>query len=545
MKQFLVFLLVFLSTAAWADNCLLIAPDAAGPSVKTETEIHPLWIKWPKATDGSGVNQLVSLIAKSTPTVSSENFQFVELHRGMYRNRRYQSLDKFEFYPELLDELLPVTLNDAPIDQGILAMAGCGKEDVAVLRDQDMRAGPQYVGRARSWDEVVEFSRRASGETLVIEFPPPDGNNYSRVWRYQAGKLLDEKDPGIVWSTAALNDLQVRESHSIRSGAPDRWLAVGRADPWMRAALIAIIWISSLVSLRFLSKEVSGFNSRIPLYLITSLVFALQFMSPLTALSGISMWWVWSLVLTAAFVTLYVVGDLYFPLGSREAYVIQSGLLLFGTIWFSSNKSPFGPVYANEFGLSESLWLCNVAIASFVFLSMKGKSGWGWTVSQALVPAMVLTKGYLDDASPYSVCLLVTWLFVIPNIFTKIFSVLIALLRGFLGAVDDRAPEWTNFTKAFDPRPAVNLFPTVGIFLRPETWIALLGSIFSVVVASRFGAHRLHRTWLLNPIPKQMFLAGIPLTICLFGNPLMGTAYVWFGSLVYLFWTQEALRDLV
>ncbi|MBS1725971.1 MAG: hypothetical protein JST51_04565 [Armatimonadetes bacterium] len=555
MMRLFAFLLGLLlaAGAAFANRAIVfISPSDAGPAVSPETVTHPLWVLWPAATDGSGVNQLAAIATKSSPSVSAENFRFSPDGPDRFVNRVSDSLARFGLPLDRNDDHLQVlSATNEGVDQGILAMGACLGQSVELAHLPDGK-GVTYLAHVRSWNDVAELSRKLTDRTLVVEFPPPYNRRYSRLWIYERGKVLLDLPVGVI-EAKNLTTLPPREvaqwpevknpGESMHSGAPDRWLAVGETEPYVRVGVYVLIWIASFVSLWFLSQEKSGTASRIPFYLVFSLFFAFEALHLVLPWTGIGLWWLWTPLLTAAWTGLLILADSKLGTEDQNIFVGIVAFSLIALSLFQSEGSPFSELYSQGRDFTVALESFQLFAASAILVTMRGRSGPAWTLSFLALPLIMVRA-----IAPSQFVLLVVGILCLTVIIGRAWSYVgggLLTLTYFIGiGLAGGHPVWRTYVPVTSGPQPLNYFEIVHQLFKPEFGIAILALLFGIVFASRFGAHRLRKAWYDLPTIRPLVRILPATLVAAFLIPSAIAVLPWMVAFLYLFWTQEALRQL-
>lgn len=536
---------------------VLISPSAAGPDVRPETYSHPLWVTWPKATDGSGVNQVVSIATGQVLNVKETNFVFQANPDGSFTNRAQKSLEEFSLpYPMFtIDNLYAVRSGSSGIDQRLLAMASCEVIGPLIADRVEPKGNSVYAMKANSWDEVVSFSSKIDGDTVVLEFPPLPGHLWSRVWLYRGGKIKPNLSFGVITSTSVNTLVEAQSAfepsqiydpgNSAKSGAPDRWLAVGEYGNAISIGLFSLVWVAIFWSLGFLSQEVSSLMSRAGFYLAVSICFAIKVFPALVLWTGIQLWWFWLVFLTGVFVAAFCVTDLNGKEGGIPP-LIQIGLplcILSGFI--RPEVSPFGPIYGTDSGLKAFNGAFELALGIYFLIWSHRKSGLWWLACLAALPVLGVQSSYFSSWSIAMVYFASFLAFFVPAKPLKWWISLALLLMALSVVAMYRIrafQPYMNFNELH--RDYVNYFVVVPQLLRPEVGIGLLASVCAIAFASRFEYYRLKRTWKESKIVAPLFWGCLYILIWTIGYPNVFGALPWAGTFAFLLWSQEALGKL-
>lgn len=539
---------------------VLIAPSAAGPNVRSETYSHPLWITWPKAADGSGFNQLVSIATQNSGIpVTEANFIFRSRPYGQFlnvaNNSKYRLPDSFW----VSGDIVALQLGENGIDKGILAMASCSYTPIRIRKSIVPKDHLIYCARAISWDDVAKVSRQIDGDVAVVEFPPLEGRRWSRMWSFRKGKVKGPLAIGLLPSDRLLDFLEpsigpgttviVNPVPSARAGSPDRWLAIGEWAGAVRTGLYVSLWIATLVSLAFLAREVSKTSSRVAFYAFVSLYLGYRLLPLFVLWSGVGLWWFWWVLVAGILLGAFVALDQNAGENSVNPFVtIGLPVLLVANLapW---NASPFGPIYAlNQSGSPENLAV-DLIFGTYFYVCLRGKGGILWFLSRVALPAMMAAKfvsgSIYDGAQLDNYYFLVAFFFVLPGLVSRILAWLSLGVSTLVVFLNWDEHVWRGYSTAdVGARATVDYFEWVRQIMRPESAIVILGVLCAVVFSSRFEFDRLKKAWIDSPCVKPLFWVVAMSALWPLSNPYSLGVLPWTIGLAYLLWSQEALRKL-
>ena len=552
------FLLAITGLARPNSALVLMSPTSARPQVLSETFSHPLWVTWPRATDGSGINQLASIVTQRNLDFRESNFSFRRQPDGTYLNTASDSLDAFHipkgFWVPI--DITVLELAGSGIDQRLLAMVSCNSPVVQVRKKITYDDNLVYCAKASTWDDVAIISRAIQGSTVVIEFPPRDNHRWSRIWIYKNGKVEQAVRYGVISSTRLLdldhdNSLIAGEpiqdpGHSQRSGSPDRWLAVGELSTVIRSATYLFVWIAVFITLGFLATEVSKIGSRIALYLVLAIVFANRLLPAFLFWSGVQMWWLWLILcaggIFATFVSLDFSGE-----GDHVRPLAVVGLpLLLITSFLNWNASPFGPIYSLDTGLAPEWVGFQIVFAGYMFIRQRDKSGLPWFLAMISLPIFAVQAWMSQPNWPLGwLSIVAVGLFLWPGRVTKIVAIIATIgiaipWTWVIGTLfwpplhQERALIYEHFTRPEIARQ----------FLRPEAFIGILAALSSFVFSSKFESHRLGKTLRESIAIKPILWLGVFVAIWSINFPPMLGVLPWVIAFAGLFWAQESLWNL-
>jgi len=228
---------------------VLIHPKDVGANIPASMEQHPLWLKWPKLV-GDGSNRLLSLASRPSATDYGYgwglvNFmpKFVAAGDGLRAVGadallRAGAIDEWSF------TVMRRPNGSVPAEAALLGLDldGRVKGTVSFLN----KSGYNFVYVASGWDEIAQM--RASGlrPMMVMEYPPADGGDFSRVWLFDlawdqvpgtglTGVLGTERVGIVLMSTPLYMHV------GWATGRPYEWIAAGPTFPIYRAVLAGLI----------------------------------------------------------------------------------------------------------------------------------------------------------------------------------------------------------------------------------------------------------------------------------------------------------------
>ncbi len=213
-----VLLLLLTQLAAAADGIFLIHPDKAGPAVDIHTYIHGEWVLWPErsaARRGADLYSLATGLDWAEGPIQG---------RGMEAAR-----DRW------LANVRPGTKPGSPL--GSLVPAN----------DK-----PNLVfGEVEGWDEVATQVRALGGRVLVVEYPPAEGESWSRYWLFGPGWPAglpkgDTQIPGLVRARETVllatqpSRFEWADNTTATWGGANRWFEHARTNGQLLFFLTAV-----------------------------------------------------------------------------------------------------------------------------------------------------------------------------------------------------------------------------------------------------------------------------------------------------------------
>ncbi len=259
-----------------SDSVVLIQPNRAGPSVDIHTYVHPEWIKWPVATR-TGDNKLLSLITGENWVGSETDSIFRHVSGRTWQSLGFLALNKrghFVARSKVMDDARVKVVTQpsgaTSLDALLFAVTPATDRVESVRSVVDLGGNTIYVASAVSWDDVMRVSRGAGGRTLVVEYPPPANQGWSRVWRlgtgWPAGRWTDPQIglPGLVQARDGMSLLRVpdrfewRPDDTVRWGGANRWLEFRQQMGPVYLCLLLVIVIGIAVWAAILASKESS-----------------------------------------------------------------------------------------------------------------------------------------------------------------------------------------------------------------------------------------------------------------------------------------------
>lgn len=194
LKLALSVLLMLLAICARAggpsDVLVLIPPERAGPNVDLNIWIHPEWVLWPPAV-GLGENRLLSITSGidwegsgydlSFRKAGSEHTWIPNAGRDMERRGHFSAVREI-----LRDrKLVPLEGPSGVASPSALLISATTSGPIdAIPLNGPLPSGAVLVYVTQDWNELPQIAQKAGGRMIVVEYPPPPGQSWSRMWRW-------------------------------------------------------------------------------------------------------------------------------------------------------------------------------------------------------------------------------------------------------------------------------------------------------------------------------------------------------------------------
>lgn len=356
---------------------VLIQGERFEPPVEPDAYIHPTWIKWPAPSGPVGSNRLLSLLSNLDWSFGLEAFGFEPLSGTGWRIRNLSALNAVGWFRSrraLLGGSQTFLLTDSAgnVQRPAQALA-LGSDGDESSRRIDSPWPPNALGiiSARSGDDVAAVVRRTSGPVLVVEYPPPARQDWSRIWL--VGKTAWPKGlpyeprigvPGLLRANAAVplmlrpHDFPWRPAPRNWAGA-NRWLAyLQRATPFYFLFFGFVAAGLAIGGFWFASQEQNGPGLSLALRIFAMAPAATVLggnIALYAGLPGASIWILVSLAVlsgASALLARIVPGDL------RSEPLFAWGLVGFLVLWFGSpTYSLFSPIFARTLAGDSGFYL--------------------------------------------------------------------------------------------------------------------------------------------------------------------------------------------
>ena len=545
---FLLLLLAAVASSPANHAIILIAPVDAGPNVSPESVQHPLWVTWPAAVDGTRVNQILSVTAPvgfQPPLVPPA---FVDTGNGTWWNRTSPAPkpEKYDYVP-----YVAVGLDGKGFDRNVLLMASAGGSVAQTCQLNQISNYPNrhsFIAKAQSWDEVVALAKSIGDSAVVVEFPPRNGQNWSRVWLYENGRQVKDVPAGVFPSNYL--DFMAREwtqeyVHEINPshGYPDRWLNVGALRDEVLVGICLVGWLACIFMAWCLAREQHIRLARSVGCVPVAIFLAYRFLGWFAAWNGVQLWWLWFSLLA-----LGIFGICFLSLPSQPGKLSRfaSGALLplvFLSLFVNENLSPFGPAFSLSTLPSGEILVFNALASTYLLMKNRGSEGPTWIATILLLPIAIgislwpPSKGLNILPALYYLSIL-CWISgrklvqMAPVVGMGILLVYLVVEEDFVWKVGPGSPGFVNLHRVID-----------GMF-RPEWMITIISGLALVAFSSQFFQYQLTKAWKLIPEAQRMLqVCGITVLGCAF-EPAMVIALPWAALFTITFWLQESLEVL-
>lgn len=558
MQRAILTLLVWIASCVFgsATHCLiLISPEAAGPAVRPETYVHDKWIRWAHPHYTTGSNRLLSLTSENDWLINASEFKYRESTNGY----RLTSPD-LKLHPGYADQGKKIYVyrsRETSVDFGLLSLGTAAGVDIPVISDLNLAGeSSTVVVRALSWDSVAKIRNQISGRTIVVEYPPLPGENWSRYWTFgkgwPSGIATSSKIPGLieardVWKI--MQDVPVekfRWENSLSFGGANRWLSLASNKLAIRLLCVAFLVIPLLWTAFIVGRELNLKGKELVPVMAIGFVSSSVLIGPVARTLGISaieIWWV-SIVVIISLVSVTLVSKY------ENGLLIACTALLCLLAFSDSRWSPLSPSLATGHGVfGEHLALLAVLGTMTVRMSIL-LDGPLWLIPR-LVLLYLTAQGFLShsewNGGYFSLCLipLSAWLIGENKQLAPILA-LNLLNPATLMSLTKVGVVWMPYYLVKTTRDigGINLFETIAAVSPSENMLILyvIGGI--LLMSPRFLNYQLSKVRRAAPhlsagnqIILVLLVSGIFIPSALFSVP-------WAVGLVGLFWCFEGLRSL-
>lgn len=394
MKAFLVVLaLIAVRLVSAADALILISPVAAGTDRVASGYTHGEWILWP-AVAGDPADRILSLLSGADWRVPSEDVSF-RRDAGHPVLAGLGHLRKIGYFASR-DALVPgrtLVVEPASRESLLLGLDGRRSPSMAGVEEAWPPVG-LVVARATSWDEVAQVTAKAGGRSLVIEYPPEDGQRWSRFWMQGHGwpTKLPAWDgfglPGLIPARQAGRLLlqpgafRWEDSEAANWGGADQWLTfVGRLAPLTLAICVFLAAFFTGCTVYLVSRQeasrLASWGMKVSLLLPATFLLA----GRLTFVGGRDLATFWLIAVFAGLVSISTVLDLairkWYPHAHFLLAIFAVGLVA------TTVSSPIWSIYSNVLGPSEFPLSPEAAGSFFGYLvgvaaGTRGAGGLAW-----------------------------------------------------------------------------------------------------------------------------------------------------------------------
>ncbi len=263
---------------------VLIAPTAAGtPNIALNAR-HPLWVKWPPVNDRSGTEHMLMVRLGRLLDVSEGLFNVREENPPSNPLFPYRPL-----LPERLEQVLKFGRSEHPSRprtpfriKTSVAEAGSRTTLNRLLLPltlgepaPDVSAGEVWVTEAKSWDAVARDAAPLD-RVLVLEYPPLQSRDHSRVWLWKGFSfgnsanlkevpMLEGSLPGLLTPEILLTLLVEPErmpTSPLQAGPdddPSIWVQfLAERGKQLTTGMLVFWGLATLIGFVLVAKEVAG-----------------------------------------------------------------------------------------------------------------------------------------------------------------------------------------------------------------------------------------------------------------------------------------------
>ncbi|GEM_PF-2798893 len=516
LRVWLAIALLLLPLGASAQDVLiLIQHDQAGPNLPAADFFHGEWVRWPSDSSGRN-NRILSVACGVDLEADGADSNFLATDYGGWRPQNGRSLARRGFFESRRARIGDVSVvaltHGGAVSPSILLLALNDPE--LPVKSQPFEAvlpsSGLVVAEAKGWDEAIALTGRATGRSLVVEYPPGGFDGWSRFWTKGKGWPQgvpiehDLRIPGLVRGSRVLTLLQSpasfawRPNDAGRWGGPNRWLehgydvAPGVLLGWFTLAAFVLAWAIAQV----MNEDRGPFVSEM-LVLVALSPAALVVSGAGAAGGGLE---AWPIVLPLSLIGLYGASwglTLILRRNVPEAHPLWApcgiGLLclVLGDPLWSDFSGRFGPVDLDVPGLAlgaflayltgvaaftRGRWLGRATVAALLLWGVTGGPWWvGGHSALLIVPALALVAA--------------------EGLFRPFFVLALALLpTGLLRLVHEGAV-WSpgGLLAHANDVGALNLWQSFVLLFSPA-WLGTTGVLaLGLLVGNRFLAYRLGR----------------------------------------------------
>ena len=472
-------------------------------------------MRWP--AEQAGTNNRLLALAAGVDLQGEEadlGFRLVEGRGRLSRNAR--RLEARGFFAARAAHLggAPTTVVEnanGTVSPGTLLLALDGPERSVRPRplDAPLPETGLVVYEALAWDDAFALADRVSGRTMILEYPPAEGDGWSRYWLrgpWPAGAPTeaDLEVPGLVRAREALalilrpREFRWATTEVGRWGGANRWLEHGHGAAeaslfaWFTLGAFVLAWALAQV----MNEDRGPFVSELLLLLALSPA-AIVLAGAAGRFGGLEGWPVW-LVLSG--VGLYGVARL---LGlALRRLVPEAHPLLAACLVGLASLVAFDPLWSDfsgRFGRLDVDVPAQAVGALAAYLTGAAAFARGRWWGRALVAAFLLWGATTHPwwVSGHSAFLLVPALALAAaeGVLRPIHLLVLALLPTGIWRMVREGVSWNagGLLAFADERGSTNLWTDAALLLSPQ-WVGTLAFVATVgLVGNRFLAYRLGR----------------------------------------------------
>lgn len=530
---FLALLLAAMAPARPSNPLLiLIQPLRAGPNVDIHDYVHDVWVEWGPEDPSPTGNRLLALLSGRYLSGEATDYAFRPVGAGRWRAMNAESLRQRGYLAaktQRLRRLVTVLSgHDGNVTTSTLALGVRENGEVRVVSPDGKWPGADLlVAEAVSWDEMAALEKRTTGPVMVVEYPVPAGQRWSRVWlRGKAWVDYPEqlpifdrtgRTPGLI-PAHEVGKMLVEPEAVKWETKPDRWTGANR---WMEqvrtfGAPVRILWAVVAIALSIWGVRLIADDRDSDLWHLMLPLFAL--MIPGINLGGrIAMQigadrapLAWGIGWFVLFV-LWAVVEL--PRLRRGGDYSWTNLGVVGLLGCFVGTSTFTPFSAQLSGI-DHLFSAEVAGAGAFFFGLMCRNEGTRLRGRTVVTTV---------DSP--------WL--IATLFTP-------------GVLLFSTPHWqwhrTSLLRSLDAAGRWSFDHLVPFFLSPAFLVGLFVMCALTVFAQGYASHRFRRTWPNSVARLCLPYAVVPLVAGLFVEDLLAVGWSVLIGLAFV-WIRETLRS--
>lgn len=169
-------------------------PNLFDPTVDPDSVVHDCWIRWPAEKLPSNANRLLTIATGIDWAGERGDSQFEWAAKRTWKSLSFHKLkDRGHFLAREKvwgkDELFALTngIGEAPRDALLLALGPTSPYVRTVALEGGWPVGKTLVLEATRAEDIRQVMARTKGRILVVEYPPPHGQNWSRAWTKGSG----------------------------------------------------------------------------------------------------------------------------------------------------------------------------------------------------------------------------------------------------------------------------------------------------------------------------------------------------------------------
>ena len=472
---------------------VLISPDRAGPRIDEADYVHQLWIRWPDQFDRQAVTLLKSLatgIKWYGPATEANSGKRVS-------ESRLQALNRIGAMVLIPDRGPPPTAS-------LFIANRLTFKPIRIRSLKDSYSSNAIViAEARSWDEVVAWSRTIGNRTLLIEYPPRTGSFWSRMWLYGdhwpegVPRVRGIDIPGLIPSTEAITLLSNPESliwGRVEAGwtGANRWLIV-RQGTWKFLSGFIVVLIGVMLGWAgvLFGQERASRSLQFAFGLVLGIPAWMVAFGQWARLIGIEYWPVASAVLAGLGGLLALIMWHWDSEYQTSNQWVTLALASTGTLSLLDPRwSPLSGQFTSSGGNTPAIaW--GAWFASYALLHYYSPSRFRVFLTASLLLAGLLFQPWWVDPDWRWVCLLGLPYFANADWKWLLMLVLVpsaAVMKGIQFAPGGISLTGLNVH-------GLNLAEWLDLALSPLFIVLVVGTVLALVTISEFGKHRMRGFW--------------------------------------------------